>query len=173
VREVIDYHRDVDEDQVEACAAAASVCSRLDLSWLLNRAAQRMSDVVHAEAGRYGIGMRGQLVLTALCQEAGRTQLVLGAALAVDKTTLTTELDRLESCGLIQRRPDPRDRRVRIPEITEKGRQLQATLSEAIKNVTDQQVAVLSEAERTILEGALRRLVESPSHAGQPGVSAV
>lgn len=170
MREVIDYDGHVEEEQ---CAAAASLCPRFDLSWLLNRAAQRMSDVVHTEASRHGIGMRGQLVLTALSQEAGRTQLALGAALAVDKTTLTTELDRLESCGLVLRRPDPRDRRVRIPEITEKGRQVQATLSEAIRAATDQQVAVLSDAERAILEQALQRLVESPSQAGQPGVSPV
>jgi DNA-binding MarR family transcriptional regulator len=157
----------------QACTAAATVVSELDVSWLLNRAAQRMTDAVHAEASTHGIGMRGQLVLSALVQESGRSQLALGAALVVDKTTLTTELDRLESCGLVQRLPDPRDRRVRIPEITEKGRQIQAAVSTAIRCATDQQLAVLSTDERKILEEALRRLVESPSHAGQPGVSSV
>jgi MarR family transcriptional regulator, organic hydroperoxide resistance regulator len=165
--------RPVEEDVSGACAAAARIAPDLDVSWLLNRAAQLLTEAVHAEATTHGIGIRSQLVLSALIQESGRTQLALGAALVVDKTTLTTELDRLESCGLIQRLPDPRDRRVRIPEITDKGRQIQATVSEAIKCATDHQLAVLSVDERKILEEALRRLVESPSHTGQPGVSPV
>src|ERR1700753_3171778 len=98
----------------DECRAAASRCSELDRAWLLSRAAQRLADAVQAEAARHGIGMRAQLILSALAQGGGRTQLALGADLAVDKTTLTTELDRLEGCGLIQRRPDPKDRRVRI-----------------------------------------------------------
>src|SRR6201995_1207978 len=146
----------VEDHSSQACAAAATVVSELGVSWLLARAAQRMSDVVQIEAGTHGIGMRGQLVLSALIQESGRTQLALGAALAVDKTTLTTELAGLEPCGLVQRLPDPRDRRVRIPEITDKGRQIQATVSEAIRCATDRQLAVLSVDDRKILEEARR-----------------
>jgi DNA-binding MarR family transcriptional regulator len=149
------------------------VCSELDVSWLLHRAAQRLADAVQAEAARHGIGMRAQLILSALAQGPDRTQLALGAYLAVDKTTLTTELDRLEGCGLIQRRPDPRDRRVRIPEITEEGRRRQAEAAESIKGITDRELAVLSADERKILEESLRRLVDSPVETAQPGVSPV
>jgi MarR family transcriptional regulator, organic hydroperoxide resistance regulator len=157
----------------DECAGPIPECSALDLSWLLHRAAQRLAEAVQAEAARHGIGMRAQLVLTALTQESGRTQLALGADLAVDKTTLTTELDRLEACGLIERRPDPKDRRVRIPVITEAGRCRQAEASAAIKDITDRQAAVLSPAEREILESCLRRLVEGPVDAERPGVSPV
>jgi DNA-binding MarR family transcriptional regulator len=157
----------------EECRAAAAQCGELDMSWLLHRAAQRLADAVQAEAARHGIGMRAQLILSSLAQGGGRTQLALGADLAVDKTTLTTELDRLEGCGLIQRRPDPRDRRVRIPEITEEGRRRQAEAAESIKGITDRQLSVLSADERKILVESLQRLVDSPVDAGQPGVSRV
>jgi DNA-binding MarR family transcriptional regulator len=157
----------------DECGEPIANCSELDLSWLLHRAAQRLAEAVQAEATRHGIGMRAQLVLTALTQETGRTQLALGADLAVDKTTLTTELDRLEACGLIERRPDPKDRRVRIPEITEAGRRRQAEAAAAIKQITDQQAAVLSAAEREMLESCLRRLIESPADTSRPGVSRV
>ncbi len=157
----------------DECGEVSVNCSELDLSWLLHRAAQRLAEAVQAEAARHGIGMRAQLVLTALTQEAGRTQLALGSDLAVDKTTLTTELDRLEACGLVERRPDPKDRRVRIPEITETGRKCQADAAAAIEDITDRQAAVLSPAEREFLESCLRRLIESPSAVGRPGVSAV
>jgi DNA-binding MarR family transcriptional regulator len=145
------------------CEAAASSCGAFDdVSWLLNRAAQRLADAVHAEAQRHGVGMRAQLVLSALTEQGGRTQLALGADLSVDKTTLTTELDRLESCGLVHRRPDARDRRVRIPEITDRGRQIQSEVSLALKKVVDDELSELSSAERTALEDSLRRIVARP-----------
>jgi DNA-binding MarR family transcriptional regulator len=165
----------VAEQQVvgpEACRAAGKVFGALDVNWLLHRAAQRLGDVVEHEALRHGIGMRGQLVLSALRAESGRTQLALGAALALDKTTLTTLLDKLEAGGLIRRLPDPRDRRVRIPEITEAGLRLQEQVAEAIRAVTDRHLAVLDVAERKTFEESLRRLAEACSaDAGKPGGS--
>ncbi|HEX3592829.1 MAG TPA: MarR family transcriptional regulator [Pseudonocardiaceae bacterium] len=149
----------------EECAAAASVCGELNVNWLLHRAAQRLDDAVRAEAARHGISMRAQLILAALRQQAGRTQLALGNDLAVDKTTLTSELDRMEACGLIQRLPDPKDRRVRIPEITETGIRMHAEAAESIKQITDRRLAVLEPAERAVLEKSLRRLVEADDQA--------
>lgn len=148
------------------CQAAAAMCSPTDVSWLLGRAAQRIAAIVDAEAARHGTGMRGQLVLTALAQESGRTQLALGAALHVDKTTLTTELDRLEAGGFVRRCPDPKDRRVRIPAITDAGRILQLTVAQAITAVVDDELAILSPAERATLEDSLRRIVERPGVKG-------
>jgi DNA-binding MarR family transcriptional regulator len=157
---------------VTACDAARSVCGELDVNWMLHRAAQRFRDAIDAEALRHGIGMRGQLVLAALSQERGRTQLALGAALALDKTTLTTVLDKLEAAGLIRRLPDPRDRRVRIPEITDLGRSLHAEVSAAVRDVTDRQLAVLGADERKVFEESLRRLVaDCPPDAGHPAGS--
>lgn len=157
----------------DECTAARAVCSELDVTWLLNRAAQRLSDAVQAEAAAHGIGMRAQLILTALINESGRTQLALGGYLAVDKTTLTTELDRMEGCGLIQRKPDPRDRRVRIPEITDSGRSVQAEVAQRIIAITDARLAMLADDERKVLQEALRRIVEAPDVPGSPGVSPV
>lgn len=159
-------------ESMSPCDAARVVCNELDVNWLVHRVAQRFGEAVEAETNRHGIGMRGQLVLAALSQEGGRTQLALGSALALDKTTLTTVLDKLESAGLVRRLPDPKDRRVRIPEITAAGRRLAAEVAEAIRGVTDQQLAVLSADERKMFEESLRRLVEGcPSDAGQPGGS--
>lgn len=141
-------------------------CPALDLSWLLGRAAARLAAVVDAAATGHGVGMRAQLVLSALSAQGGRTQLALGAALQVDKTTLTTELDRLEACGLIRRRPDPNDRRVRIPEITEAGRSRQADVDAAVSRAMAEELSVLSEAEHAALAVALRRLVDRPPVKG-------
>ena len=42
-----------------------------------------------------------------------------------------SQLDRLEQQGLVIRRPDPRDRRARIPEITPAGNDLRAQVADA------------------------------------------
>jgi DNA-binding MarR family transcriptional regulator len=42
-----------------------------------------------------------------------------------------SQLDRLERMGLVVRRADPRDRRARIPEITEAGNALRAQVASA------------------------------------------
>jgi DNA-binding MarR family transcriptional regulator len=41
------------------------------------------------------------------------------------------QLDRLERMGLVVRRSDPRDRRARVPEITEAGNALRAKVTGA------------------------------------------
>jgi DNA-binding MarR family transcriptional regulator len=103
-----------------------------ELTWLLHRAAQRMHAAVGAEAERHGLTLRDHIVLSALNKTEDLTQIELGRALGMDKTTLTAELDRLEKAGLATRRVDSRDRRARIPAITEHGDTLRATIAEGV-----------------------------------------
>jgi DNA-binding MarR family transcriptional regulator len=46
-----------------------------------------------------------------------------------------SQLDRLERTGMVVRRSDPRDRRTRIPEITEAGNAVRATVASACDRV--------------------------------------
>lgn len=136
--------------------------SRAGLNWLLHRAAQKLGAVAQEAAGRHGITTRGQIVLTALAsEEFRRTQLALGHALGLDKTTLTAELDRLERAGLIVRKPDPTDRRVRVPVITEQGRAVQRAVEELHAEVEREFTAELAPDEVHGLHELLRRLIAS------------
>jgi len=143
----------------KACETRHLMLRTSDLNWLLHRAAQRVGEVLESAAVQHGIGMRGQLVLSALRAEPGRTQLALGAALGLDKTTLTTVLDKLEGAGLVRRQPDPADRRVRIPTITEAGEKLQERVDHDVHLVEEQLLATLGADERQNLEHTLRRLI--------------
>lgn len=149
-------------------AAAGATEQTSDLNWLLHRAAQRMGDALDAEAMRHGITIRDQLVLSALAAEPGRAQLAIGAALGVDKTTLTTVLDRLERRGLVRRGPDPQDRRVRIPEVTAAGRALQLEVAGAVHAVERELLQAVPTDERTALRSALRRLADSAAGTHRP-----
>ncbi|MBB5957604.1 DNA-binding MarR family transcriptional regulator [Saccharothrix tamanrassetensis] len=138
--------------------------SRSGLNWLLHRAAQKLGSVAQEAAGRHGITTRGQLVLTALAsEECRRTQLALGQALGLDKTTLTAELDRLERAELIVRKPDPTDRRVRVPAITERGRAVQAEVEKLHVEVESAFTAGLEPADVHTLRALLQRLIVSDS----------
>ncbi|WP_231114922.1 MarR family winged helix-turn-helix transcriptional regulator [Lentzea aerocolonigenes] len=145
----------------------AACVEKWDFNWLLHRAAQRVGAAFADEITKFGISLRGQLVLNALASdEAARTQLKLGAMLGLDKTTLMSELDKLERAGLVMRVPDPSDRRVRTPVITDKGRELQQQAGAALAEVergfrtrfTDQEMAVIRKALGDLANG------EGPMH---------
>jgi DNA-binding MarR family transcriptional regulator len=138
-----------------------------ELTWLLHRAAQRMHTLVGLEAERHGLTLRDHIVLSALHKTASRlTQIELGQALGMDKTTLTAEIDRLEKAGLVLRRPDPRDRRARIPVLTDKGDALRAQVAIGAKTAEATAVRPLGPAETALLRDALYRIIGDASDSG-------
>jgi len=106
-----------------------------EITWLLHRAAQRMHGATGEQAEKHGIQLRDYIVLSALHKTPNFTQIELGKALGLDKTTLMGQLDRLERMGLVVRRNDPRDRRARIPVITNAGSVLRAKVASACEKV--------------------------------------
>ncbi|MFD4639456.1 MarR family winged helix-turn-helix transcriptional regulator [Lentzea sp. NPDC058436] len=148
-------------DLVEACV------EKWDFNWLLHRATQRVGAAFAEEIAKFGISLRGQLVLQALAnEEIQRTQLKLGAMLGLDKTTLTSELDKLERAGLVQRVPDPNDRRVRTPVITDQGRELQKKAGDALAEVDRAFQSRFTHQEMLVIRKALQDLSrgEGPMH---------
>ncbi len=116
-------------------AGSARPSVESELTWLLHRAAQRLRGAASEQAEMHGLGLRDYIVLSALYMTPNLTQVELGKALGLDKTTLMSQLDRLERMGLVVRRSDPRDRRARIPEITGKGNALRAKVGSACASV--------------------------------------
>ena len=106
-----------------------------EITWLLHRAAQRLRSATGEQAEKHEIQLRDYIVLSALDKTPNLTQVELAKALGLDKTTLMSQLDRLERTGLVVRHSDPRDRRTRIPEITEAGNTLRAKVASACSRV--------------------------------------
>lgn len=138
---------------------AGRVTPEADLTWLLHRAAQRLRSAMEQEAERHGINLREYLVLTGLGTAGQRTQLALGQALGLDKTTVTTLLDRLEEVGLLVRRADPDDRRARIPDVTEAGRVLQSRVAREMARVETGLLSGFSSEEQHSLRSMLCQLI--------------
>jgi MarR family transcriptional regulator, organic hydroperoxide resistance regulator len=152
----------------DPCNAAASPCdaaadAKSDLTWLLHRCAQRMRGVFDEAARGHGLqGARDWIVLSAIAAGPRQPQLALAQSLGLDKTTMTSLLDRLEAAGLVTRCTDSRDRRARIPELTEAGVRVQHELIEARDRAEAAALSQFTADERRVLRAMLNRLAEGP-----------
>ena len=72
---------------------------------------------------------------------------------------MVVALDALEEEGLVERRPDPKDRRARIVVPTDAGRELLARAEEVVLSVEAEVLADLDAEELRALRGLLIRLV--------------
>jgi DNA-binding MarR family transcriptional regulator len=86
---------------------------------------------------------------------------------------MTKRLDRLERAGLVERLPDPVDRRGRLVGLTDRGLQLvDAAVIDHLAN-EERLLGALSASERRVLTDLLRRLlVSEPFRALDPGMRA-
>ena len=77
----------------------------------------------------------------------------------VSSGTMTNRVDRLERSGLVERRPDPGDRRGVLVRLTASGRDV---VDSAMADLIEQEKSLLSElsaADRAQLAGLLRRML--------------
>ncbi|MCO1659655.1 MarR family transcriptional regulator [Pseudonocardia sp. S2-4] len=103
-------------------------------------------------------GPRGYQVLASCGREGPRTQLALAHQLGLDRTVMTYLLDDLQKDGLVERRPDPADRRARRVELTEGGRARLCDLAERLRQAEERLLDRLDPAERETLRQLLFRL---------------
>ncbi|NNN33513.1 MarR family transcriptional regulator [Streptomyces sp. S3(2020)] len=84
----------------------------------------------------------------------------LAHKLRCEPSNVTGIVDRLESRGLVERRPDPADRRVKLAAVTEEGRVVARSLRESLRFAREP-LAGLSDSERTVFRDLLRRMLGS------------
>ena len=117
-----------------------------------------------------GLNLRDYTVLIAAERAAiegvPQTQLALAQSGRLDKSTMVVAVDALEEEGLVERRPDPKDRRARIVVPTDAGRELLARAEGVVLGVEDDVLADLSAEELRVLRGLLTRLVVGRRSAG-------
>ncbi|MEV0633971.1 MarR family transcriptional regulator [Streptomyces sp. NPDC050619] len=82
----------------------------------------------------------------------------LAHKLKCEPSNVTGIVDRLEARGLVERRPDPADRRVKLAAATPEGRRTARELREGLRFALEP-LAGLGEEERLMLVGLLRRML--------------
>ena len=130
-----------------------------DLGWALGVLSRCYLRAVTATFADVPGGSRGYQVLAAAARDEHGSQLALAQHLGVDRTVMTYLLDSLAEAGLIERRPDPADRRARRIVATTRGRALLDGLGERLRAAEDQVLAGLdNDADRQAFRALLRRL---------------
>ena len=105
----------------------------------------------HARADQIGLTRAQCGVLANLARQEGINQATLAQLLDIEPITLVHLLDRLQDAGLIQRKPDPRDRRAHALELTPKARPILTRIYELAETIYEEAQAGFSAAERTQL----------------------
>jgi DNA-binding MarR family transcriptional regulator len=132
------------------------VTDRDDLGAMTFRLGRRLLAMEQPILARHEVSMWAYAVLTALRKTPMRTQATLAASIGADKTRLIPILDDLQRRGLIEREPDPADRRVRLLDLTDAGRRLYRAIRTEVRAAEDALLAATPAAER---EAFLRTLI--------------
>ncbi|MFV9454783.1 MarR family winged helix-turn-helix transcriptional regulator [Rhodococcus sp. NM-2] len=132
-----------------------------DLGWsvaMLMRDYKTLVEPVVADLPR---GSRGFQLLYTVARKRIRTQVQLADYLGVDRSVIPYVIDDLVDAGLVDRQPDPADRRVRTVVVTAAGserlQQLEARIAEAETIVLGALAAGEQEQFRSLLSRVARQ----------------
>ncbi|MFF0147304.1 DNA-binding MarR family transcriptional regulator [Amycolatopsis sulphurea] len=107
-------------------------------------------------------------LLRVIARRPGESQQALAAELGTPPTRLVALVDGLEQRGLIERRRNPKDRRLYAVHLSEKGRETMRALAKAGAAHEDELTSALSTKDREVLHELLGRIAEQ--HGLTPGV---
>jgi DNA-binding MarR family transcriptional regulator len=146
----------------EAALGPKSACGGVlehDLGWALGVVFRSYVKAATAAFADVPGGPRGYQVLAAATRGEPGSQLELARHLGVDRTVMTYLLDDLERAGLIERHPDPADRRARRIAATARGRDLLEDLDRRLRAAEDKVLTGLGAGDdRRVFRDLLRRL---------------
>ncbi len=138
-----------------ASGSAAALSN--DLGWALGVVFRGYVKAAGAAFTDVPGGPRGYQVLTAATRSEPGSQQELAHHLGVDRTVMTYLLDDLERAGLIERHPDPADRRARRIAPTERGRALLCDLDQRLGAAEQHVLAGLDARDRQAFRALLCR----------------
>ena len=104
-------------------------------------------------------GPRGFQVMSIAAVSACSNQARIAERLGLDRTVMTYLIDDLEKAGLVERRPDPADRRARQVLLTAKGEKSFRDATDRIERVERAVLAGLSDEDASRFRDLLIRVV--------------
>ena len=143
------------EREPDLDAASLHVVGRLlRVAAEVSRVRERALKEFHLTIGDFDV----LATLLRMSGPAGLNAKHLSNSALITSGAMTTRLDRLERAGLIERRPDPEDRRGVLVRLTRRGRQTAGAAVRAVLSAHDDYLAELPEKDRDRLVTALRKL---------------
>ncbi|MFC0506118.1 MarR family winged helix-turn-helix transcriptional regulator [Micromonospora costi] len=128
-------------------------------SWLLGQAATHAHRLVAEALGTVGVRGYHYRLLAALAEIGPTSQADLGRSCGIDRSDVVAALNDLADRGLVERSPDPGDRRRNVITLTVAGRRDLRRMEDALDRAQDTLLAPLSRADRDQLIRLLSTLV--------------
>ncbi|MFI5936350.1 MarR family winged helix-turn-helix transcriptional regulator [Actinoplanes sp. NPDC051494] len=128
-------------------------------SWLLNRTAAHASRLI--ADGFTAVGARGYhyRLLATLAEHGPASQATLGRRSGIHLSDMVATVNELSDGNLVERAPDPADRRRNVISLTAAGESRLRQLEKQLAERQDELLAPLSPAEREQLTGLLAKLL--------------
>jgi len=135
---------------------------------LIRRAHQISSAIFNAEMLEFELTSVQFIALVAIADHAALDATRVAEMIVVDKATVGGVLERLERKGLIVRRKNPADGRMKVLVATAAGRALITVCFNRVEDLQTRILGPLSAAERETLMRLLAKLVGSDAHTPRP-----
>ncbi|QIK68043.1 MarR family transcriptional regulator [Nocardioides sp. HDW12B] len=144
--------------------------TELDFGQALGTLFRRFSTSAGAAVEDLPGGPRGFQVMAVAAGTSCANQARIAERLGLDRTVMTYLIDDLEKAGLVERRPDPADRRARQVLLTERGRSTYVEATHRIEHVERGVLAGLSDADALLFRELLLRVAEGAGDVRSDGV---
>lgn len=147
-----------------------------EFAFVIKDVARMLGTYADQRARQFGISRAQWAVLARLDRSEGLKQSELAEMLDLQPITLTRLLDRLADNSLIERRPDPHDRRANrlyltpaarplLDRLTRLSNELMATVLDGVEHKTVERMLRDLETVKTNLRGAIARNAAAPRAA--------
>ena len=139
------------------------------ISWLLADASRLIRKLADRRLGTIGVTRAQWQALANLRRIGPMTQAALAEMMEVETATIARLIDRLEAAGLIERKAEAQDRRVKLVTMTDKAAALMDEMGVIGQKLRDDMLVDLSPSELqgliaslTKIKSRLVRLLETP-----------
>ncbi|SNY24603.1 MarR family winged helix-turn-helix transcriptional regulator [Paractinoplanes atraurantiacus] len=146
------------EDLSRLLADKPSLLQRAPLTLSLLALARTLHGVVAERLLTLDLYPGQELILMRLFDQDDQIQTSLQQSIGLDHSTLSRSIRRMQDAGLVNRRPDERDKRAMIVSLTPAGRALQPRLAEIWEQLEALTVATLGQDDEDGLRKALEAL---------------
>lgn len=125
------------------------------LAFLIMEAARLQRTVFDRRVRKIGFTRTQWMALRRVGDQPGVNQSELAELLEVEKATAGRVIDKLETFGWLERRPDDADRRVKRVYLTDLGRRIHSDITPIAEAMVEEELVGLSDKERETLTDLL------------------
>ena len=125
------------------------------IGFLVHEVARLFRRRFEDEARTHNVTLPQWRALIEIHKNEGISQVSLAGCIDTDPMTMSGILDRLEKRGLVERYPDPNDSRAKLARLTDEGSALVRTARQLGRELYENALAGLNQAERDRLSAGL------------------